>query len=192
MGIDLKSGGRRTGHNVRKAPVTKNVYVKLLEKLYSFLSRRADSKFADTIAKRLRMSRINNAPLSISRLSRYMKGKEDKIAVIVGGVTNDTRVLELPAIKVAALRFTEAARAHITKAGGECITLDQLALRAPKGTGTVLLRGSKKSREAERHFGHRTSPNNPHTHDGVKPRIESKGRKFEKARGRRRSTGFKV
>ena len=34
MGIDLKSGGRRTGHNVRKAPVTKNVYVKLLEKLY--------------------------------------------------------------------------------------------------------------------------------------------------------------
>jgi hypothetical protein len=34
MGIDLKAGGRRTGHNVRKAPVTKNVYIKLLEKLY--------------------------------------------------------------------------------------------------------------------------------------------------------------
>jgi hypothetical protein len=34
MGIDLKSGGRRKGHNVRKAAVTKNVYVKLLEKLY--------------------------------------------------------------------------------------------------------------------------------------------------------------
>ena len=192
MGIDLKSGGRRKGHNVRKAPVTKNVYVKLLEKLYSFLARRADSKFGETIMKRLRMSRVNNAPISISRLSRFMKGKEEKIAVIVGGVTNDTRVLELPAIKVAALRFTEAARAHITKAGGECMTLDQLALRSPKGPDTVLLRGAKKAREAERHFGHRTSPGNPHTHDGVKPRIESKGRKFEKARGRRRSTGFKV
>jgi hypothetical protein len=34
MGIDLKSGGRRKGHNIRKAPVTKNVYVKLLEKLF--------------------------------------------------------------------------------------------------------------------------------------------------------------
>jgi len=34
MGIDLKSGGRRKGHNVRKAPVSQNVYVKLLEKLY--------------------------------------------------------------------------------------------------------------------------------------------------------------
>jgi large subunit ribosomal protein L18e len=49
MGIDLKAGGRRKGHNVRKAPVTKNVYVKLLEKLYSFLSRRGESKFASTI-----------------------------------------------------------------------------------------------------------------------------------------------
>lgn len=34
MGIDLKAGGRRTGHNVRKAPVTKNVYIRLLDKLY--------------------------------------------------------------------------------------------------------------------------------------------------------------
>ena len=36
MGIDLKSGGRRKGHNVRKAPVSKNVYLKLLEKLYRY------------------------------------------------------------------------------------------------------------------------------------------------------------
>jgi hypothetical protein len=34
MGIDLRAGGRRVGHNVRKAPVSKNVYIKLLEKLY--------------------------------------------------------------------------------------------------------------------------------------------------------------
>lgn len=36
MGIDLKSGGRRKGHNKRSAPVSKNVYVKLLEKLYRY------------------------------------------------------------------------------------------------------------------------------------------------------------
>jgi large subunit ribosomal protein L18e len=121
-----------------------------------------------------------------------MKGKEDKTAVIVGAVTDDPRLLEVPTLTVAALRFTETARARIVKAGGECITLDQLALRAPKGSNTVLLRGSKSSREAVKHFGHRTSVNNPHTHDGVKPRLISKGRKFEKARGRRRSNGFKV
>ena len=38
MGIDLKSGGRRKGHNVRKAPVSQNVYVKLLEKLYRLVT----------------------------------------------------------------------------------------------------------------------------------------------------------
>lgn len=138
------------------------------------------------------MSKINNPPISISRMARFMRGKEEKTAVIVGAVTNDSRLLEVPRLTIAALRFTEQARARIVKAGGECITLDQLALRSPKGANTVLLRGSKSSRESVRHFGHRTSPNNPHTHDAVKPRIISKGRKFEKARGRRRSNGFKV
>ncbi len=194
MGIDLVAGGRRKGHNVRKAPASKNVYIKLLEKLYSFIGRRADSKFANTIVKRLRMSRINTPPLSVSRLARYMKGesKIGKIAVVVGTVTNDTRTLELPALKIAALKFTDEARKAITRAGGECMTFDQLALIAPKGSNTVLLRGSVSSRESVKHFGHKTSPENPHTHNGVKPYIRSKGRKFEKARGRRASTGFKV
>lgn len=159
---------------------------------HSFIGRRADSKFADTIVKRLRMSKINNAPISVSRLARYMKGKEDKTAVIVGTVTDDPRLLEIPGIKIAALRFTETARARIVKAGGECLTLDQLALRAPKGSNTVLLRGAKNARESVKYFGHRTSVNNPHTHDSVKPRVRSNGRKFERARGRRRSVGFKI
>ena len=34
---------------------------------------------------------------------------------------------------VAALRFTEAARARITAAGGQCLTLDQLVMQAPEG-----------------------------------------------------------
>ena len=192
MGIDLVAGGRRVGHNVRKAPVSQNVYLRLLVKLYSFIARRAESKFAAVIAKRLCMSRINNPPISVSRLARYMKGQEEKIAVIVGTVTNDTRMLEVPGLNICALRFTEDARARIQKAGGECLTFDELALRSPKGTDTVLLRGSKSSRESVKHFGHSTSVYNPHTHDGVKPYVRSKGRKFESARGRRRTCGFKV
>jgi len=42
-------------------------------------------------------------------------------------------------MKVTALRFTERARARIEKAGGECLTFDQLALRAPLGQNTVFL-----------------------------------------------------
>jgi len=63
----------------------------------------------------------------------------DQIAVTVGTVTDDKRINEVPAMKVCALRFTETARARIINAGGECLTFDQLALRAPLGQNTVWL-----------------------------------------------------
>jgi large subunit ribosomal protein L18e len=43
--------------------------------------------------------------------------------------------------QVCALHVTDGAQARILKAGGEIITFDQLALRAPKGQHTVLLQG---------------------------------------------------
>ena len=48
-------------------------------------------------------------------------------------MTDDARCLEVPKMTVAALRFTEAARAKIVKAGGKCLTLDQLIMTAPTG-----------------------------------------------------------
>jgi len=192
MGIDLRAGGRRVGHKSSMKEVkSMNPYNRLLIKLYKFLTRRTDSKFCATVLKRLHMSKVNKPPIGLNRLAKYMKNKDEKTAVIVGKVTDDVRMLECPKMSVCALGFTENARKRITASGGECITLDQLALRAPKGTNTVLLRGPK-SREALSHFGHRTTVNNPHTHEHVKPYVRSKGRKFERARGRRRSRGFKV
>lgn len=52
----------------------------------------------------------------------------------------------------------------------------------------VLLRGPKNSREAVKHFG--PAPGVPHSH--TKPYVRSKGRKFERARGKRNSRGFRV
>jgi len=63
---------------------------------------------------------------------------DGKIEVVFGTVTDDVRVYEVPALKVCALRFTETARAHIEKAGSECLTFDRLALRAPRGQNTVM------------------------------------------------------
>nr|CAD7454323.1 unnamed protein product [Timema tahoe] len=90
-------------------------------------------------------------------------------------------------VKVCALRATEKARARILKAGGEIITFDQLAIRAPTGKKTVLMQGRRNAREAVKHFG--LAPGVPHSH--TKPYVRSKGRKFERARGRRRSCGYK-
>lgn len=192
MGIDLKAGGRRTGHKSSKKTIkSHDPYRRLLIKLYKFLERRTESSFCSTVVKRLHMSKVNAPPMGLHRMAKYMQGNKGKTAVIVGKVTDDVRMLECPKLSVCALKFSETARKRILAAGGECITFDQLALRAPKGKDVVLLRGPK-SRESLSHFGHRTSVTNPHTHDGVKPFVRSKGRKFERARGRRRNCGFKV
>jgi len=189
MGIDLDRHHVRSSH--RKAPKSDNVYLKLLVKLYRFLARRTDANFNKIVLKRLFMSRINRPPMSISRIvskvstESAQKAYKDKTIAVVGTVTDDNRLLTVPELHIAALRFTATARARIEKAGGECMTLDQLAMKHPTGSNVVLLRGPKNAREAVKHFGM-----GPHKHK--KPYVESKGRKFEKARGRRRSKGFKV
>ena len=106
------------------------------------------------------MSRINRPPMSLSKLvSHTSKGgvakeaTKGKIIVVVGTVTDDERLLNVPKMSVAALRFTDTARARIEKAGGEVLTLDQLALRSPTGANTMLLRGPKNARESVKHFG---------------------------------------
>jgi large subunit ribosomal protein L18e len=123
---------------------------------------------------------MNRPPVSIKKIIAQMKGKEGKIAVIVGTVTDDIRIVDMPKVSVCALHITDGARARILKNGGECLTFDQLALRAPTGSNTLLLRGARNAREAVKHFG---IPGARHSH--VKPRVRAKGRKFERARGRR-------
>lgn len=96
-----------------------------------------------------------------------LAGRENKTAVVVGTVTDDVRLQDIPKLKVTicyfcqsviqlsdsdlfwgffsqqicALRFTDGARRRILKAGGQVMTFDQLALASPKGHGTVLLSG---------------------------------------------------
>jgi ribosomal protein L18E len=105
------------------------------------------------------MSRINRPPVSISRIAANIKEDDKRTVVVVGTITDDNRLLTVPKVTVAALRFTSTARARIEAAGGEAITLDQLALRTPTGANTLLLRGPKNAREAVKHFGF-----GPHKH----------------------------
>merc|ERR1712180_172904 len=187
MGIDLDHSKQRRVR--RTAPKSRDIYLALLVKLYRFLARRTNSGFNKVVLRRLFMSRANRQPLSLARLVRKMKyeGREGKTAVVIGTVTDDLRIYDLPKIKLCALHVTARARARIIKAGGEIMTLDQLALKAPKGQNTVLLQGPRKAREVYRHFG--KAPGTPHAH--TKPYVRAKGRKFERARGKRASRGYK-
>lgn len=94
---------------------------------------------------------------NISRVISYSQGS--KTVVIVGTVLDDERLPVVPKLSVAALRFTRSARERIVANGGEALTLDQLALRAPTGSNTVLMRGRRNARESVEKFryvgGHR-------------------------------------
>ena len=194
MGIDLKAGGRIRLHKKRKVKST-NIYHHLLVKLYKFLSRRTKSKFNKSVLKRLLNSRINRAPISLSKLVKFSQRKQvtesekngqEIILAVVGTVTDDNRILEIPSMRICAIKFTEKARERILNAKGKCITFDQLAINRPNGESVILLRGSR-DREAKKHFG--PAPGVPGSH--AKPYVRSKGRKFEQARGKRRSRGYR-
>ncbi|KAJ7667615.1 hypothetical protein DFH06DRAFT_1322211 [Mycena polygramma] len=165
MGIDIAHHHVKKG--ARTAPKSEDPYLLLLVKLYRFLARRTDASFNKVILHRLFLSKMNRAPLSLSRIVKETSNTVDlpnKIVVSVGTVTDDIRLTEVPKLTIAA---------------------PPLALRAPTGANTVLLRGKKTAREANKHFGM-----GPHKHK--KPYTISKGRKFEQGRGRRKSKGFKV
>jgi len=183
MGVDLLK--KHVKKHVRSTPVSQDVYLRLLVKLYRFLARRTGANFNKVVLNRLCQSKLNRAPLSVSKIVRLMKGKEKKVAVVVANITDDHRITKIPALTICALRFSEAARARIIKAGGKVLTFDQLATQAPTGSNTVLLRGPKNAREAVRHFG--PAPGAPGSH--TKPYVRA-GRHLERARGRRKSRGY--
>nr|ALS04794.1 60S ribosomal protein L18 [Pseudodiaptomus poplesia] len=186
MGVDIRHNKDRKVR--RTEPKSEDIYLRLLVKLYRFLARRTDAKFNKIVLKRLFMSKINRPPVSLARINRNLRkeGKEGKTVVVVGTVTNDLRIFDIPKFTLCALHVTEKARDRILKAGGEIITFDQLAVRAPTGKNTLLMMGPRKQREAVKKFG---AAGRPGSH--VKPLVRSKGRKFERARGRRASRGYK-
>lgn len=192
MGIDL-TGIQKKKRTVRSHTLSTNPYIKLLVKLYKFLAGRTSSAFNKTVYQRLIKSRNNRAPASLSRIAVCMKRKtawmdtnksKAPIAVVVGDVLDDIRTTKIPALRVCALRFSKTARDSIKAAGGECLTFDQLAMIAPTGKNTFLLRGKKAGRESVKHFG---GAGVPGSH--AKPFVSSRG--AEVSRGRRNGKAYK-
>lgn len=191
MGVDL-TGIQKKKRTVRHHTLSTNPYTKLLIKLYRFLAQRTNSPFNKLVLNRLIKSRNNRAPISLSRLAVCMKrktvwqnkGTQAPIAVVVGDVLDDIRMNKIPALRVCAMRFSAGARKSIVAAGGECITFDQLAMIAPTGKNTFLMRGRKAGRESVKHFGAGGVPGGH-----AKPFVSSRG--AEVSRGRRAGKSYK-
>ncbi|XP_058782734.1 large ribosomal subunit protein eL18-like [Vicia villosa] len=123
-----------------------DIYLELLIKLYGIL-RKVDSKLNEAILEQLIISKDNQlSRISLTRLIDALKDKEGKIGVVVGVVTDlDSTVYDVPAIKVAAISFTDMARARIESAGGECIIFEQLHFGDIFGYNSVLVTESTTS-----------------------------------------------
>ncbi|KAH6896393.1 60S ribosomal protein L18-B [Coprinopsis sp. MPI-PUGE-AT-0042] len=206
MGIDIARHHVKKGQ--RTAPKSEDPYLLLLVKLYRFLrpQDRQQIQQGALSSTDSSFSKNNRAPLSLSRIVKETantKDRESKVIVQVGTVTDDTRLTEIPKISVAALRFNRAAKERIIAAGGEAITL-----RPTRSAGTYRLEHRSAERSEDCTGGIQTlwhgcvvvvlfgsSETNTYAagpHKNKKPYTISKGRKFERARGRRKSRGFKV
>jgi large subunit ribosomal protein L18e len=82
----------------------------------------SDAAFWKALARGLERPRRIRREVDVGRLEKHARAKE---TVAVPGVVLSTGELSKP-LTVAALRFTPAAREKIEKAGGKCLTLDEL------------------------------------------------------------------
>ncbi|MEM5883108.1 MAG: 50S ribosomal protein L18e [Candidatus Aenigmatarchaeota archaeon] len=83
-----------------------------------------------SVAEKLGKPRRKKVEVNIADIERYAKENE---SVIVPGVVLSYGDLTKP-IKVAAWRFSKKAREKIEKAGGKCISIEELISENPKGS----------------------------------------------------------
>lgn len=99
------------------------------------LSRENGAAIWRDVADRLERSRKNWSEVNLSRLGRHA-GKGEQ--VVVPGVLLGTGAIDVP-VTVAAFRASAAARKKVEAAGGRSVSLLELAVQNPKGSGVKIL-----------------------------------------------------
>ena len=87
------------------------------------------------IAKRLEKPSRNWPVVNLDRISKYTLEKET--AIVPGKVLSDGNLTKK--ITIAAFAFSEKSKDKIKKAGGKCITIDDLIKNNPKGKDIRIL-----------------------------------------------------
>lgn len=112
---------------------------------------------------------------------------EAKTAVVVGTITNEAHVQEVPKLKMCALCVSSCPQSQILESRSKILTFRPADSVLPQGQCTVLLSGPCKGQEVYRHFS--KAPGTPHRHN--KPYLGSKGWKYQCAKGQQVRCGYK-
>jgi large subunit ribosomal protein L18e len=166
----------KSKHSTRRTALSKNPELKALRTLFETVARKSTHIEYRTIALRLAKSNTGRPPVTLKRLVEMTEPCHHKLAVVVGKVIGDDRVVEIPhRINVACLAVSDSARKKIEKYGGSVHTLDEIFKLAPTPEAMVLFSGPTKGRRVHKYFGRARNKQSP-----AFPRILSKGKNQEK------------
>ena len=87
------------------------------------------------VAEYLKGPRSNRAEINVGNIARLTKAGE--VIVVPGKVLGDGEITH--AVSVAALRFSRSAYDKITRAGGKCLSIEQLVKENPSGSGVRII-----------------------------------------------------
>ncbi|XP_051912641.1 60S ribosomal protein L18-like [Hippocampus zosterae] len=173
-----RKGGRQKQRNLRK-PRTTNVQLRGLIKYFTSCRGARPCAFNKVILKRLCQSRTTRCPSHCPGSSRIWVPSLERTAVVVGTVTNDLRLLELPKLRVCALRFTTQAPSPDHQGRRQVCHLRPAGPVEIRTARTTCLMRGPRFREAKRHFGLAPGQKGSTT----APYVRAKSRKFEQGRG---------
>ncbi|KAF5418797.1 MAG: 50S ribosomal protein L18e [Candidatus Methanogaster sp.] len=88
------------------------------------------------IAERMQSPKRSYATVNVSRINRHTAAGE---IIVVPGKVLGAGELGHPVV-VGAFVFSDGARSKITDAGGECLTIEELMVRAPTGSNVRIIR----------------------------------------------------
>jgi len=99
------------------------------------VSRKNKVKIWETVAELLGKSRRSGIAVNVGQIERHAS-KGDVVAV--PGVVLGSGTIKSD-VTIAAHKFTNQAKDKIVKAGGQCLSLVELAEKYPKGSGVKIL-----------------------------------------------------
>ena len=112
-----------------------NIVLRKTIRLLRKIAREHKSALWKDIAERLEKPRRQRVTVNISKINRYTK--EGDVIVVPGKVLG-MGILD-HSVTVAAISFSASAIEKISKAGGKCLHIIELALNNPKGSNIKII-----------------------------------------------------
>ncbi len=119
---------------MKKISTTNPELIKLIRTLRK-KSRENKARIWRDIADRLAHSRQRRTTVNVSRLNRHTEKGE---TVAVSGKVLGSGKIDHP-LKVAAFAFSKQAESKILKAKGECLSIQEMVEKNPKGTNVTII-----------------------------------------------------